>query len=143
MPQARKTESSTVTPTVTTMYRDFASREHLTDFVDETVQNALAKFLSRHNTRVDVTLDLSEKRTRRKLFSVGITLHPAHKAPIHISRESEDLHTAIRASVRAVEKILRRDHARRLAVRRHTSLRDVGPMGLLPDSGGEFFGKGA
>ncbi len=116
MPKARKTAAGV--QTVTTTYRDFESREHLTAFVNDLVQNALSKFLDRHNTRIDVTLDNSEKRTRRKLFNVGITLRPAHKAPIHISRESDHLHDAVRAAVATVEKILRRDHSRVLAKRR-------------------------
>jgi ribosome-associated translation inhibitor RaiA len=117
MPKARQTGAGV--QTVTTTYRDFESREHLTSFVNEVVQGTLSKFLDRHNTRIDVTLDNSEKRTRRKLFNVGITLHPAHKAPIHISRESDRLQDAVRAAVSTVEKILRRDHARLLARRRH------------------------
>ena len=106
--------------TVTTTYRDFESREYLTEFVNDMVQGALSKFLDRHNTRIDVTLDNSERRTRRKLFNVGITLHPAHKAPIHISKESDKLQDAVRAAVSTIEKILRRDHARLLARRRHS-----------------------
>lgn len=116
MPKARKTVAGV--QTVTTTYRDFESREHLTSFVNDLVQNALSKFLDRHNTRIEVTLDNSEKRTRRKLFNVGITLKPAHKAPIHISRESDHLQDAVRAAVGTVKKILRRDHARVLAKRR-------------------------
>lgn len=117
MPKARKTAAGV--QTVTTTYRDFESREHLTLFVNDLIQNALSKFLARHNTRIEVTLDNSEKRTRRKLFNVGITLRPAHKAPIHINRESDHLHDAVRAAVSTVEKILRRDHSRLLAKRRH------------------------
>ena len=117
MPKARQTGAGV--QTVTTTYRDFESREHLTSFVNDVVQGALSKFLNRHNTRIDVTLDNSEKRTRRKLFNVGITLHPAHKAPIHIAREADRLQDAIRAAVGTVEKILRRDHARLLSRRRH------------------------
>ena len=118
MPKATKTAAGV--QTVTTTYRDFESREHLTSFVNDLVQGALSKFLVRHNTRIDVTLDNSEKRTRRKLFNVGITLQPAHKAPIHISRESDHLHDAVRAAVATVEKILRRDHAKLLSKRRHS-----------------------
>ena len=121
MPQASKNKQHAAMvqiPTVHTTYRDFESRDHLTQFVESSVQNALAKFLIRHDTRIEVTLDNSEKRTRRKLFNVGITLRPAHKAPIHVDRESDEIHDAVRAAVSAVEKILRRDHARRLARRR-------------------------
>ena len=117
----RRTSRSTGVQTVTTTYRDFESREYLTEFVNDMVQGALSKFLDRHNTRIDVTLDNSEKRTRRKLFNVGITLHPAHKAPIHISKESDKLQDAVRAAVSTIEKILRRDHAKLLARRRHSS----------------------
>lgn len=126
MPNARGSKvghAAAGVQTVTTTYRDFESREHLTSFVNDVVQGALSKFLDRHNTRIEVTLDNSEKRTRRKLFSVGITLHPAHKAPIHIARESDRLQDAVRAAVSTVEKILRRDHARLLARRRHLRAR--------------------
>ncbi len=108
--------------TVTTTYRDFESREYLTSFVNDMVQGALSKYLARHNTRIDVTLDNSEKRTRRKLFNVGITLRPAHKAPIHINREANRIQDAVRAAVTTVEKILRRDHAK-LRARRHKAAR--------------------
>ncbi len=84
------------------------------------VQGALSKFLDRHNTRIEVTLDNSERRTRRKLFNVGITLHPAHKAPIHITRESDRLQDAVRAAVATIEKILRRDHERLVGRRRRS-----------------------
>ncbi|CAN5567010.1 hypothetical protein BH10BDE1_BH10BDE1_35480 [soil metagenome] len=116
MPKASKTAPGV--QTVLTTYRDFESREHLTSFVNDIVRGALSKFLNRHNTRIEVTLDNSEKRTRRKLFNVGITLHPAHKAPIHITREADRLQDAVRAAVSTVEKILRRDHSRLLARRR-------------------------
>ena len=116
----RASKSAAGVQTVTTTYRDFESREYLTEFVNDMVQDALSKFLDRHNTRIDVTLDNSEKRTRRKLFSVGITLHPAHKAPIHISKESDKVQDAVRAAVSTIEKILRRDHAKLLARRRHS-----------------------
>lgn len=117
MPKARKTAAGV--QTVNTVYRDFKSREHLTDFVNDSVQSALSKFLARHNTRIAVTLDKGENRTRRKLFNVGITLQPAHQAPIHIEREASEIHAAIRAAVTAVEKILRREHAKLIASRRH------------------------
>jgi ribosome-associated translation inhibitor RaiA len=109
--------------TVKTTYRDFESREYLTEFVNDMVQHALAKFLDRHNTRIDVTLDNSEKRTRRRLFSVGITLHPAHQAPIHVTREADKLQDAIRAAVSTIKKILRRDHAKLVGRRRHLDAR--------------------
>lgn len=115
----RSSKSRTGVQTVNTTYRDFESRDHLTSFVNDMVQGALSKFLARHNTRIDVTLDNSEKRTRRKLFNVGITLQPAHKAPIHIEREATELHAAVRLAVNAVEKVLRRDHAKLLTIRRH------------------------
>ena len=125
----RPSRSPTGVQTVTTTYRDFESREHLTAFVNEIIQGALSKFLDRHNTRIDVTLDNSERRTRRGLFNVGITLHPAHKAPIHIARESDRLHDAVRAAVSTIEKILRRDHARLVAGKRHLAGRFAGRMG--------------
>lgn len=121
MPKAKTTAPRV--QTVNTTYRDFESREHLTAFVNDMIHGALAKFLSRHNTRIEVTLDNSEKRTRRKLFNVGITLRPAHKAPIHISREADRIHDAVRAAVSTVEKILRRDHKKIVAQRRHLSAR--------------------
>jgi ribosome-associated translation inhibitor RaiA len=116
----RASKTAAGVQTVTTTYRDFESREYLTEFVNDMVQHALSKFLDRHNTRIDVTLDNSEKRTRRKLFNVGITLHPAHKAPIHISREADKLQDAVRAAVATIKKILRRDNAYLVAPRRHT-----------------------
>lgn len=114
-----KANKSTAGVQTVTTYRDFESTEHLNMFVDDLVQHALTKFLDRHNTRIDVTLDNSEKRTRRKLFNVGVTLRPAHKKPIHVTRESDHIHDAIRAAIGAVEKILRRDHARLTNRRRH------------------------
>lgn len=119
----RPSKTAAGVQTVNTTYRDFESREYLTDFVNDAVQHALAKFLDRHNTRIDVTLDNSEKRTRRRLFNVGITLRPAHQSPIHVSKESDRLQDAIRDAVATIKKILRRDHAKLMARRRH--LRDV------------------
>lgn len=116
MPRNRK--AANAVQTVTTTYRDFESREYLTSFVNKEVRSALSKHLAHHNTRIEVTLDSSEKRTRRKLFNVGITLKPAHKAPIHITREASRIQDAIRSAVTTVEKILRRDSSKLLARRR-------------------------
>lgn len=115
----RASKTAAGVQTVKTTYRDFESREYLTEFVNDMVQHALTKFLDRHNTRIEVTLDNSEKRTRRRLFNVGITLHPAHQGPIHVSREADVLQDAIRDAVATIKKILRRDHAKLVARRRH------------------------
>lgn len=103
--------------TVTT-YRDFESREHLTLFVEEQVQAALGKYINRHDTTVEVTLN-HDRGTAEKQFFVGITLKEAHRAPIHVQRGAGSLHTAVRDAVRTAEKILRRAHMRALARRRH------------------------
>ncbi len=105
-------------PKTVTTYRDFESREHLTAFVEEQVQAALGKFVDRHETLVEVTLN-HEKGTSEKQFFVGITLREAHRAPIHVQREADNLHAAVRSAVRTAEKILRRAHMRALARRRH------------------------
>ncbi|MDX9731267.1 MAG: HPF/RaiA family ribosome-associated protein [Bdellovibrionales bacterium] len=114
MPQA--TVNAAEVKTVTT-YQGFESREHLTRFVEEVVDHSLAKFLNRHETRVEVTLD-TERGSRGKTFEVGITLRPARRAPIHVSREADDLHAAVRSAVNTVQKVLRREHAKNLARRR-------------------------
>jgi ribosome-associated translation inhibitor RaiA len=103
--------------TVTT-YRDFESREHLSLFVEEQVQAAIGKFINRHDTLVEVTLN-HDRGTARKQFSVGITLKEAHRAPIHVQREAGNLHSAVRDAVHTAEKILRRARMRALARRRH------------------------
>lgn len=102
--------------TVTT-YRDFESREHLTMFVEEQVQAALGKFINRHDTLVEVTLN-HERGTSEKQFFVGITLKEAHRAPIHVQREAGTLHSAVRDAVKTAEKILRRAHTRAIGRRR-------------------------
>lgn len=104
--------------TITT-YRDFESREHLTEFVEEQVRAALARFIEAHDTRVEVTLN-HDRATAEKLFHVGITLRPAHRAPIHVERESESWHSAVRDAVRTAENILRRDHSKRISRKRQT-----------------------
>lgn len=104
--------------TVTT-YRDFESREHLTSYVEEQVHAALAKYIDRHDTRVEVTLN-HDRATAAKLFHVGISLKPAHRAPIHVDRQASSWHAAVRDAVKTVEKILRRDHTKRLSRRRHS-----------------------
>lgn len=121
---SRRSRNTAGVQTVTTTYRDFESREYLTAFVNDMIQGTLSKFLDRHNTRIDVTLDHGEKRTRLKSFNVGITLHPAHKAPIHIAREADRLQDAVRAAVATIEKILRRDHARLVGRKRRSVERE-------------------
>lgn len=101
--------------TTQTTFRDFESREHLTQYVEEYVEHALRKFLDRKDTRVEVTLG------RGRQFEVGVTLRPSHEAPVHVLRAADDLHQAVRAAVHTVEKILRRSHAKRVNRRRHAS----------------------
>lgn len=103
--------------TVTT-YRDFESREHLTSYVEEQVHAALARYIERHDTTVEVTLN-HDRATAEKLFHVGISLRPAHRAPIHVDKYAGSWHAAVRDAVKTAEKILRRDHAKRIARRRH------------------------
>lgn len=101
-----------------TTYRDFESREHLTQYVEERVESALGKFVHRPGTKVEVTLN-SERAAKKKHFEVGITLKLAHEAPVHVMRKADDLHQAVRAAVRTIEKILERQHAKLVARRRH------------------------
>lgn len=102
--------------TVTT-YRDFESREHLTRYVEDRVRSALAKFSKHDGTRVEVTL-LRDRAVPGKPYQVGVSLKPQHAAPLHIIKQADDVHAAIRDAVKTVEVMMRRESSKRLSRRR-------------------------
>lgn len=112
--------------TVTT-YRDFESREHLTRFVEDHATHALAKFLRRSETPIEVTLNC-ERAAKEKHFEVGITLRPRHQAPIHVMKKATSLHEAVRSAIHTMQHILRRQHSKLVARRRHN--REAAALGF-------------